>query len=189
MSIYIKNKYDLRYFLNIESKRYGMKSTNCPILELREKDILYKHNYLLRKTEYHTNLNNKFRAFLYRLLLRRLQNRYCIHIGLNQCDCGLKLMHLGPILMNCRAVIGKNCTVHINTSIVADGTSDEVPTIGDGVLIGVGAVILGGVTIANNIAIGANAVVNKSFLEENIAIAGVPAKKISNNGYLTWHKN
>ena len=37
----------------------------------------------------------------------------------------------------------------------------------------------GNISIANGTAIGANAVVNKSFSEENIAIAGVPAKKIA----------
>ena len=45
--------------------------------------------------------------------------------------------------------------------------------------IGVGVVIIGDVEIADNIVIGANAVVNKSFLEPGITIAGVPARKIS----------
>lgn len=44
-----------------------------------------------------------------------------------------------------------------------------------------GARIIGDISIASNIAIGANAVVTKSFLEEGITIAGIPAKKISNN--------
>ena len=42
--------------------------------------------------------------------------------------------------------------------------------------------------LRNGIAIGANSLVNKSFEEQNIAIAGCPAKKISNNGDSTWHK-
>lgn len=63
---------------------------------------------------------------------------------------------------------------------------EGVPTIGNGVVLGVGAVVLGDVRLADNIAVGANAVVNKSFDEENIAIAGVPAKKISNNGRKVW---
>lgn len=46
--------------------------------------------------------------------------------------------------------------------------------------------VLGDVRLADNIAVGANAVVNKSFAEENVAIAGVPAKKISNNGRKVW---
>ena len=45
-----------------------------------------------------------------------------------------------------------------------------------------GAKIFGNITIADGIVIGANSVVNKSFLEPNITIAGVPAKKISNKG-------
>ncbi len=188
MNTHIRTRDDLEYFLNIESKGYGQHSIKCPILEIREKDILYKHNYLLRKTEYHTNVGNRIKALFYKILLRRLQNRYCIHIGLNQCDCGLKIMHLGPILVNGNAIIGKNCAFHINTALVASGMFDDAPIIGDGVVIGVGAVVIGGVTIANNIAIGANAVVTKSFLEENIAIAGIPAKKVSDNGNLVWNR-
>ena len=43
---------------------------------------------------------------------------------------------------------------------------------------GVGANIIGNVKIADGIIIGANSLVIKSFLEENIVIAGVPARKI-----------
>lgn len=46
--------------------------------------------------------------------------------------------------------------------------------------------ILGDIELADNIAVGANAVVNKSFEEADIAIAGIPAKKISNNGRTVW---
>ena len=42
--------------------------------------------------------------------------------------------------------------------------------------------------VAKGIAIGANAVVNKSIEEEYIAVAGVPAKKVSNNGSNKWGK-
>ena len=78
--------------------------------------------------------------------------------------------------------------MHMGASVVAGGTSNEAPNIGDNCVIGVGAVVLGGVKIANCVAVGANAVVNKDVLEENIAVAGVPAKKISNNGRMTWNK-
>lgn len=98
-------------------------------------------------------------------------------------------MHIGPILINGRSTVGKDCTFHINTAIVAGGTTDDVPTLSDGIVVGVGAVILGGVFLAENIAVGANAVVNKSFSEPDIAIAGVPARKISNNGRTKWNKN
>ncbi len=97
-------------------------------------------------------------------------------------------MHLGPILINGKATIGEECSLHINTAIVAGGTNDDVPTIGNHVVIGVGSTLLGGISIPNYTAIGAGSIVNKSFLEENIAIAGVPAKKISDNGSKTWNQ-
>ncbi|MGY3815711.1 hypothetical protein ACWOA6_09240 [Globicatella sulfidifaciens] len=112
-----------------------------------------------------------------------------LHIPTNSFGCGLKIMHLGPILVNGKVKAGKNISIHINTSIVAGGPDNGAPVLEDGIVIGVGAVVLGPIKIAKNIAIGANAVVNKTFLEENIAIAGVPAKKISDNGRVAWSKN
>ena len=42
--------------------------------------------------------------------------------------------------------------------------------------------IVGKIHIADNIAIGANSFVARSFFEEGITIAGAPAKKISEKG-------
>jgi serine O-acetyltransferase len=47
------------------------------------------------------------------------------------------------------------------------------------VFIGPGAVIIGPLEIADDIAIGANSFVNKSFTEKGIIVAGVPAKKVA----------
>lgn len=97
-------------------------------------------------------------------------------------------MHLRPILVNGRAKIVRDCVIHINTALAARGNSDGVPRLGNGIVIGWGVTIVGDVTLANGIAVGANTLVNKSFTEENIAIAGVRAKKISNNGRRCWEK-
>lgn len=72
------------------------------------------------------------------------------------------------------------------TALVAKGISNQAPILGDGVVVGVGATIVGGVRIAKNVAIGANSVVVKDVLEANIAVAGIPAKKVSNSGRLAW---
>ena len=50
-----------------------------------------------------------------------------------------------------------------------------IPIIGDNVNICKGSIIYGGITIGNNVVIGANAVVNKS-VPDNAIVAGVPAK-------------
>jgi serine O-acetyltransferase len=50
------------------------------------------------------------------------------------------------------------------------------------VWIGPGAKIFGKITIADNVAIGANSVVNKSVAEPNVTVAGVPARIINRVG-------
>lgn len=57
----------------------------------------------------------------------------------------------------------------------------QAAIIGDNVFIGTGDKIIDAIEIGNYIAIGANSVVTKSFIEYGITIGGVSAKKISNN--------
>lgn len=182
----IESRKDLHKFLKIESKKYVRKNIRNPFILITESDYLWRHNVLLRKTEYYVNTNKRIRSLLYKFFLKKFQYKHALHIPINSFGCGLKVMHLGPILVNGKVKGGKDISIHINTSIVASGTDNGVPTIGDGVVIGVGAVLLGPIIVANNIAIGANSVMNRSFSEEDIAIAGIPAKKISNNGRTAW---
>ena len=51
------------------------------------------------------------------------------------------------------------------------------PTIGDGVIIGSGAKVLGGITVGSGSRIGANAVVLES-VPENVVAAGIPARVV-----------
>jgi serine O-acetyltransferase len=72
--------------------------------------------------------------------------------------------------------------LHVCVNIGASGGNLEAPQIGDNVYIAPGAKIFGDIQIADNIAIGANGVVNKSFTTPNVTIAGVPARVIKNVG-------
>ncbi len=69
------------------------------------------------------------------------------------------------------------------------GNPDQTPKIGNNVFIGPGAKIFGEITIADHIAIGANAVVNKSFTESGITVAGIPARKVSEKGSSSYYKD
>ena len=187
----IRTKAQLKDWLSVETAPYenlGRMQDLLNLFDANQGAILRRHMILLRTTEYHINTGHRLRALLWKLRLRRLQNRYELHVALNCCGRGLRIMHLGPILMNGSVTVGENCAFHFNTGIVAGGTDDGVPTLGDNIIVGFGAVILGGVHVADGIAIGANAVVNKDFLEPNIAIAGVPARKISDHGTGSWSK-
>lgn len=182
----IKSKSQLKEWLKYEKSQYSSKGIRC-IFPITENDLLCKHQIILRKTEYYLNSNKKILGSLYKIRLLRMQNRYALHIPVNTCGKGLKIMHVGPVLINRNAIVGENCAFHINTAVVASGPCDDVPTLGKSVILGVGAKVIGAVKIADNVAVGANAVVTKSITEEDIAVAGVPAKKISSNGRSQWN--
>ena len=99
----------------------------------------------------------------------------------NVFGAGLSIAHQDAIVVHQGAKAGENCRIHQGVTIGSGRAvpGDMVPSIGNNVFIGPGAVILGAITIADGIAIGANSYVDKSFTEPDITIAGCPARKIS----------
>jgi|Deesub1362B_J571_1020462.scaffolds.fasta_scaffold00036_41 cysteinyl-tRNA synthetase len=75
--------------------------------------------------------------------------------------------------------IGENCLLY--QGVTLGGTGKERgkrhPTLGDNVVVGAGAKILGAIRIGNNVKIGANAVVLKSVPDHSIVV-GVPGRVI-----------
>lgn len=185
----IKTKQQLKEYLAAEAYQYDNSGFQklLNVFNVNEGAVLRRHMILLRKTEYYLNTGKKVRGSLYKLRLRRIQKKYGMHVALNACGKGLQIAHLGPVLMNGQVTIGENCTIHMNAGIVAGGTDDAAPTLGNNVMVGFGAVVTGGIIVADGVAIGANSVVNKDVLEKNISVAGAPAKKISDRGSEAWH--
>lgn len=99
-------------------------------------------------------------------------------IGPNIFGPGLSIPHYGNIVINPNVRIGNNCRIHVGVNIGASGGKTSVPRIGDDVYIGPGAILFGDIKIGNNVMIGANSTVTKSFEEDNIVIAGSPAQII-----------
>lgn len=176
-------KYEFNMYFYSESK---IKVWILSTFNLGEKYCIWKLQKILRKYEYHLNKKHQIRKYYYGIIYFKLSRKYCVHIPANTIDKGLKIMHLGPILINANVRIGKDCVLHINTGIIARGNSNGTPCIGDNVIIGYGATLLGDIKINDGIVVGAGSVVNKSFYEKNITIAGVPAKKISDLGSESW---
>lgn len=78
--------------------------------------------------------------------------------------------------MNGTARFGDNCIVQNGVNV------SESVVCGEGIYLGAGSKIMIGVHLADDIIVGANAVVTKSFNEPNIVLVGIPAKKISDKG-------
>ena len=79
--------------------------------------MLYGYIYNLRKTEYHFNTNHKMRFIFYKMRLHRMSNLYAIHIGINVCDEGLSIAHVGAVIINGKSHVGKNCRIHDGVNI------------------------------------------------------------------------
>lgn len=117
---------------------------------------------------------------------RKISVKLGYSIPINVFGPGLSLPHRGNIIINPNTRIGANCRVHVGVNIGAH--RGKAPIIGNNVYIGPGAILFGDIIIADNVTIGANATVNKSFLQSNVAIAGTPAKVIKEN-YKNWCEN
>lgn len=138
--------------------------------------------YYLRQYEYSLNcrkgLLGSLRLTFYKVVWKRLSYKLGYTIPPNCIGAGLLLPHYGTIIITPKAKIGENCVIHccVNIGINSRGENNKgAPVIGNNVYISPGAKLFGGIMIGDNVIIGANAVVNKSF-PSNVVIAGCPAK-------------
>ena len=144
-------------------------------------DDVWKYQRLMRKLEYLTNCKkNRFiRAFV-AYQYRKQGRRLGFSIPINVFGPGLSIAHIGTIVVNRGAKVGANCRLHVCVNIGTEaGKSYDAPNIGDNCYIGPGVKMFGKIDIGSNMAIGANAVVNKSFSKGNATIGGIPARVIS----------
>ena len=140
----------------------------------------------MRKCEYYTNVRKDFIGTIIKYILKFIYNKKSIKYGfsipLNTFGPGLCILHRGTIVINGNSTIGKNCRINACVNIGTQmGENDSAPIIGDNCFISPGVKMFGKIKIGDNVAIGANAVVNKSF-GSNLTIAGVPAKIINEHG-------
>lgn len=134
------------------------------------------------------------RGFNYTLWLRLLQFRHFVILSIlmhrvfstlygiqisskTQIGKGFKIVHAISIVIHKQAVIGDYCCIHQNCTIGIE--HGKVPKIGDHVMIGANACVLGGVEIGSDVKIGAGAIVLHNVPDNSIAV-GVPARVIKN---------
>lgn len=116
-------------------------------------------------------------------LYSRIANKYSTKYNLElygKYGKKLKIWH-GNIVINGEAILGDNINLHGSNCIGSNGNGKGAPILGDNIDVGYGATIIGNIKLANNIVIGANSLVNKSFLEEGVTIVGIPARIIRKN--------
>jgi serine O-acetyltransferase len=90
---------------------------------------------------------------------------------------GLRIHHAGPIVVNAGVRIGANCTMEHGVTLGVRRTGGPVPTLGDGVMLGAYAQVLGGVRVGDGAQIGALTLVLDDVPDGATAV-GVPARVI-----------
>lgn len=131
-------------------------------------------------------------AFFYKLLCLRFRYKYGFQIPLTaKIGDGFYIGHFGTIIINSQAMIGKNCNISPNVVIgqTNKGKRKGAPQIGDEVWIGTGAVIVGQITIGNNVLIAPNSYVNFDVPSNALVVGNpatiIPKDKSITEGYIT----
>ncbi len=96
---------------------------------------------------------------------------------------GLFIDHGMGVVIGETTVIGDNCTIYQNVTLGGTGkhTGKRHPTLGDNVMVGSGAKVLGPFTVGSGARVAAGAVVLDA-VPENATAVGVPARVVRVNG-------
>lgn len=91
--------------------------------------------------------------------------------------------HAMGVIIGETTIIGDDCTLYQGVTLGGTGkeTGKRHPTLGNNVLVGVGAAVLGNVTIGDNSKIGGGAVVVKD-IPENCTVVGIPGHIVIRDG-------
>lgn len=132
--------------------------------------------YVLRKTQKFNK--TPLLGFYWRMVLRHYQIKYGFQIyPETQIGDGLYLGHWGLLAINPKVIIGKNCNIAQGVSIAQANRGKFIgtPIIGDEVWIGPNAVIVGGITIGNNVLIAPNVYLAED-VPDNSLVTGNPCR-------------
>ncbi|MGI5958296.1 MAG: serine O-acetyltransferase EpsC [Massiliimalia sp.] len=96
---------------------------------------------------------------------------------------GLVIDHGSGVVIGETAVVGDDCTLYQGVTLGGTGkdTGKRHPTLGNNVLVGSGAKVLGPFTVGDNSKIASNAVVLKEIPPDSTAV-GVPARVVRQGG-------
>ena len=97
---------------------------------------------------------------------------------------GFFIDHGMGVVIGQTAEIGENCMIFHNVTLGGTGKHQgkRHPTIGDNVLIGTGAIILGPITIGSNVKIGADTLIINKNVPGDCTVVGTPGKIVRLNG-------
>lgn len=152
---------------------------------IKQRDPAAKNNLqiLLFYAGVHALIRYRIARFFYKIKLKFIAYwvssaaRFWTGIEIHpaaQIGRNLFIDHGHGVVIGETAVIGDNCTIYQGATLGGTGkeSGKRHPTLGNNVVVGAGAKVLGNITIGNNVKIGANAVVLVS-VPDNCTVVGV----------------
>lgn len=155
-----------------------------------------------RRTQYYYKQSQKYdnwKKFTYKVKfsianfhLERLSRKYHIQIPYDtQIGKGFYLAHFGRVIIHPKSVIGHN--VNVSTGVVIGtqfrGRRKGSPTIGNYVWIGANAIIVGNISIGNNVLIAPGSYVNFDVPDGSIVIGNPGLIRRSTSATLSYINN
>lgn len=179
-------KVELNEIISEEKNMYIKSDYYTQKFSHQKRYMIWKYLSCFRTAQYYkeeiqctTGLKKLCVRILYRLYIRKknIMGEKCGVEIANNCKLGRRLdIWHGGVVIN--ADLGDDCVIRGNNVLGNKGLlkSNGKPTLGNGVDVGVGSVIIGKIEIADYCEVGANAVVTKSFTEPRTIIVGVPGR-------------
>lgn len=172
----IRNKKELEFYLMADRMMNRGRFKESAVTWLKKHllpDYIMLYLEALRKLSYYSHCsgihNILFRSF-WRIRHYRLGVKLGYDIGQDVLGYGVVLGHPGTIIIGASNRIGNYAVLHTSTCISNNGKR-----IGDGLYLSAGSVLTRQLTLGNNVQIGANSLVNKSFDKDNIMLGGAPS--------------
>lgn len=153
---------------------------NLPLftLLLWHKNVRIVFLFRLLNYDFYYGKNNLLLKIIlkpFQLYYSLMTNRYCIDLPFQtKIGAGLKLNHSYGIVVNADAIIGENFYLGHNVTIGSNGPKN-VPVIGNNVTIFTGSVVIGNVSIGDNVVVGACSLVFKD-IPNNTIVGGNSCK-------------
>jgi serine O-acetyltransferase len=160
---------------------------------------IYRNDPAVRNIEFllypglHAIIIHRFTHFLWRLkipfiprLLSQISRFWTgieIHPGA-RIGKGFFMDHGMGVVIGETTEIGDNCVLFHNVTLGGTGKhkGKRHPTIGNNVMIGTGAILLGPIKVGDNVKIGANTFILMQDVPDNTTVAGTPGRIVKMNG-------
>lgn len=164
----VRSKQEQRALTYYRIFRYLFKSASLPIVLYRWQIFFYQHKLSIVSS-----------------LIKLLNNIvFSVKIDPNtEIGPGFQIFHSSYIFIGPNVKIGKNCLMAHQNTVTASPFYDAMgstkgPVIGDNLLLGCGASIVGDITLGNDVKVTVNSTVDTSF-PDNAVLIGVPARNIA----------